>query len=538
MKWYFNLNRKIQIAIPLICFALCIIFFIVGGTTFLIIGAIFLVIGIPFIFMFDHAEKQRKAEQSAARQKNSDPEIKESDSTDFILALARKRADEVIQTGDDNAVRSRLDELDTLIMPEEEREKLHAPSDTPIIQRQLVLLYETQVLMQYLTDKKSSSAHELPSTETKRKPEKEETERHEHECRISAQTSQEKSASSGANASINPIVTVEAVSGPKEKQASAPADRVERPTYHTITVVDFEIANNSMTSICAIGLCRIDDGKIVGREHYLIQPPENRYDADMTAVHGITPDMTKDAEPFPVVWDKIKQHFQNTYVAAHNAKRFDMPALKAVLEHYGIEKPHFDFIDTMYVCDKYKDASCRRSLGALCEAFGIPLTDHHNALCDAEAAANLILYSFEHSRFHVFATWLRYSVDLYPFDEVAARSTFKNGKHEHLDVHEIAATTSVHEEADKDFDGKTFLFTGTLQFFTREEAMRKVVERGGIIKNGISSKIDVLVNANPDNVTTTKVEKALAMQKEGHPIKIISEEQFLEMLESNDAIQI
>lgn len=168
MKWYFNLNRKIQIAIPLICFALSIIFFIVGGTTFLIIGAIFLVIGVSFIFMLDHAEKQRKAEQSAQRQKNSDPEIKESDSTDFILALARKRADEVIQTGDDNAVRSRLDELDTLIMPEEEREKLHAPADTPIIQRQLVLLYETQALMQYLTDKTNSSAHEAPTTETKR----------------------------------------------------------------------------------------------------------------------------------------------------------------------------------------------------------------------------------------------------------------------------------------------------------------------------------------------------------------------------------
>lgn len=530
MKWYFKLNRKIQIAIPFICMIIGFVCLFMGEITFISVGVIFLIISIPFIFLLDRAEKQRKAEQSAQRQKNSDPEIKESDSTDFILALAHKRADKVIQTGDDNAVRSRLDELDTLIMPEEEREKLHAPADTPIIQRQLVLLYETQALMQYLTNKKSSSAHESQS--------KEEAEHHEHERRTSAQTSHENTASSGANASISPIVTVEVVSSPKEKQIPAPAARVEGPTYHTITVVDFEIANNSMTSICAIGLCRIDDGKIVGREHYLIQPPENRYDADMSAVHGITPDMTRDAESFPIVWDKIKQHFQNTYVAAHNAKRFDMPALKAVLEHFGIEEPHFEFIDTMYVCDKYKDASCRRSLSALCEAFGIPLTDHHNALCDAEAAANLILYSFEHSRFRVFATWLRYSVDLYPFDEVAARSTFKNGKHEHLDVHEIAATTSVHEETDKDFDGKTFLFTGTLQFFTREEAMRKVVERGGIIKNGISSKIDVLVNANPDNVTTTKVEKALAMQKEGHPIKIISEEQFLEMLESNDAIQI
>lgn len=429
MKWYFKLNRKIQIAIPFICMIIGFVCLFTGEITFISVGAIFFIISVPFIFLLDRAEKKRKEE-------------------------------------------------------------------------------------------------------------KEQTERKKCERLISAQTSHKNMDSSGVSASISPIVTVEIVSNPQEKPTPTPTARVEGPTYHTITVIDFEIANNSMTSICSIGLCFIDDGKIVGREHYFIQPPENRYNADMIAIHGITSDMTSDADPFPVVWDKIKQYFQNTYVAAHNAKRFDMPVLKAVLEYYDIEKPHFDFIDTMYVCDKYKDSSCRRSLNALCEAFQIPLTAHHNALCDAEAAAMLILYSFEHSRFRVFATWLRYSVDRYIFDEVAARSTFKNGKHEHPDVHEIAATTSVHEETDKDFDGKTFLFTGTLQFFTREEAMRKVVERGGIIKNGISSKIDVLVNANPNNVTTTKVEKALTMQKEGHPIKIISEEQFLEMLESNEAIQI
>lgn len=165
MKWYFNLNRKIQIAIPLICFALSIIFFIVGGTAFLFIGAVFLVIGVPFIFLFERAEKQRKAAQSAARQKNGDPEIKETDSKEHIIALARKRANKIIQIGDDNAIRNRLNELKTLIMPEAERDKLHAPDDTPIIQRQLVLLYETEALMQYLINKKSSSNHESPTTE-------------------------------------------------------------------------------------------------------------------------------------------------------------------------------------------------------------------------------------------------------------------------------------------------------------------------------------------------------------------------------------
>lgn len=73
MKWYFKLNRKIQIAIPLICIALSIIFFIVGGTTCLIIGAIFLVIGIPFIFMLDNAEKKRKEEKKQSSSNSTLP---------------------------------------------------------------------------------------------------------------------------------------------------------------------------------------------------------------------------------------------------------------------------------------------------------------------------------------------------------------------------------------------------------------------------------------------------------------------------------
>lgn len=165
MKWYSKLNRKVQIAIPLIGMIIGFVCIFIGEITFISIGVVFLIISIPFIFLLDRAEKQRKAAQAAARQKNGDPEIKESDSKEYILALARKRANKVIQIGDDNVIRNRLNELKTLIMPEAERDKLRAPADTPIIQRQLVLLYETEALMQYLINKKGSS--NLPTIETK-----------------------------------------------------------------------------------------------------------------------------------------------------------------------------------------------------------------------------------------------------------------------------------------------------------------------------------------------------------------------------------
>ncbi len=105
-----------------------------------------------------------------------------------------------------------------------------------------------------------------------------------------------------------------------------------------------------------------------------------------------------------------------------------------------------------------------------------------------------------------------------------------------INVNEIAASTVVNEEKDADFDGKTFVITGEFENMTREQALSVIVERGGIIKNTISRKVDVLVNA--DNRTSTKTKAAEELQAEGHPIKIVNEEQFMHMLESNDAIDL
>ena len=158
MKWYFHLNRKVQMAIPLICIAISTFFFIVGGTIFLLIGAVLLIIGISFVFLFYKAEKQRKAEQSFAHPQTRDPVINEHDSTESIIKLARKRASEIIQKGD-TAVQARIREIEVLIMPEAEREKLNNPSDIPVLQRQVALIYEKEALLQYLQIQISNGSH-------------------------------------------------------------------------------------------------------------------------------------------------------------------------------------------------------------------------------------------------------------------------------------------------------------------------------------------------------------------------------------------
>ncbi|RMG67085.1 MAG: NAD-dependent DNA ligase LigA, partial [Calditrichaeota bacterium] len=76
---------------------------------------------------------------------------------------------------------------------------------------------------------------------------------------------------------------------------------------------------------------------------------------------------------------------------------------------------------------------------------------------------------------------------------------------------------------DERFAGKTFVFTGTLSRFTRDEAARLVEERGGKVSNSVSRKTDYLVvGADPGS----KLQKA---QQLG--VQILNEEEFYRMLE-------
>lgn len=305
----------------------------------------------------------------------------------------------------------------------------------------------------------------------------------------------------------------------------------------TITVIDFETATKAYDSICSVGLVVLKDGDIVDKQHFYVQPPKNKFLPANINIHGITPETTATADLFPAVWDKIKSYFVNSYIAAHNAS-FDMSALKTTLDTYGIEEPHFLYFDTLHLLDAHLDYGDKRSLDDLCRKFNIPLCEHHDALCDATATARLILHHYNLCGAQNFT---QYFNRLYfeNFGAVAIKKSISFSKFKQAPTaREVTANTEINVETDDDFNGKTFLFTGDMTSFSREEAMQEVVKRGGIIKDGISKKIDVLVNANPEGVLTGKVKKAMELQAEGHPIKIINEETFLKMIADNNAVEV
>jgi len=70
--------------------------------------------------------------------------------------------------------------------------------------------------------------------------------------------------------------------------------------------------------------------------------------------------------------------------------------------------------------------------------------------------------------------------------------------------------------------GKSFVITGTLSKYTRDEAEKLIVSLGGKVSSSVSSKTDYLIVGSEPG---SKLEKARALG-----IKIISEEEFLTMI--------
>jgi DNA polymerase-3 subunit epsilon len=101
-----------------------------------------------------------------------------------------------------------------------------------------------------------------------------------------------------------------------------------------------------------------------------------------TLVHGINAEITEASPTFDQVWPELLPYFENQLLVAHNAA-FDMGCINSTLEYYSLEQTDFR-IDCTY-------QRTGESLDHICQAYDIHLDDHHDALCDARACAEIYL---------------------------------------------------------------------------------------------------------------------------------------------------
>lgn len=153
--------------------------------------------------------------------------------------------------------------------------------------------------------------------------------------------------------------------------------------------IDFETANGSRSSVCALGVVVVKGGEVVDKFYSLIKPTPNYYTYWTTKVHGLTKADTDGELQFPEVWAQIERRIAGLPLVAHN-RPFDEGCLRAVFAAYGMEYPEYRFLCTL--------AASRRTLRlpnhqlhVVAAACGYDLANHHHALADAEACAAIAL---------------------------------------------------------------------------------------------------------------------------------------------------
>ena len=151
--------------------------------------------------------------------------------------------------------------------------------------------------------------------------------------------------------------------------------------------IDFETANQQRTSVCSVGIVIVRNGEIVDSYYSLIKPEPEYYSYWNTRVHGLTMEDTMNARVFPEVWAEIQPKIEGLPLVAHNSP-FDEGCLKSVFQMYQMDYSDYEFHCTC--------RASRRKLGSLLPNHqlqtvaaycGYDLTQHHNALADAEACA-------------------------------------------------------------------------------------------------------------------------------------------------------
>ena len=159
------------------------------------------------------------------------------------------------------------------------------------------------------------------------------------------------------------------------------------------TAIDFETANGSPASPCAVGLIRVRDSKPVATLELLFRPPvpHDWFSEGNIRVHGITPAMVQDAPEYSEVINQILEFIDEDLLVAHNAS-FDMGVLAASAKAINQELPKLRYGCSLKIARKTYNLESYR-LNAVAYAIGHEEFEHHNALADSDACARIVIHA-------------------------------------------------------------------------------------------------------------------------------------------------
>lgn len=161
-----------------------------------------------------------------------------------------------------------------------------------------------------------------------------------------------------------------------------------------IVVFDIETTGLSPANdrITEIGAVKLKAGQIIGSFSTLINP-EIDIPYNITQLTGITNDMVADQRTIKDVMPEFISFIGNCPLVAHNAM-FDWGFIRSKAFELGSDLTN-TVIDTLQLSRTLLTSLKKYKLNIICEYLGIKLENHHRAVHDAEATAQMFLKLIE-----------------------------------------------------------------------------------------------------------------------------------------------
>lgn len=298
--------------------------------------------------------------------------------------------------------------------------------------------------------------------------------------------------------------------------------------------IDFETANEKRYSACSLGITKVVNNEIVEEKYWLIKPPEMRFVAQNTWIHGIFPEDVKDEKTFKELWEEIRPYLEGELVVAHNAS-FDTSVLRALLDYYNLEYPSFKYVCTVILSQNHIFDIKNHKLNTLAKYVGHEFK-HHHAGEDASACAKIMIYICK----------LKGIKDLVSLNLIGGLNigcVYERGyspctslikRPNNVKKADALSYLNINNDS-MYFNNRVVVFTGPLESMKRYEASSLVSKLGGIVGSSVTKKTEVLVTGikNADKIgneyKSTKLRKAEALIKMGQKIDILTEEEFLKL---------
>lgn len=291
-----------------------------------------------------------------------------------------------------------------------------------------------------------------------------------------------------------------------------------------ITVFDIEVLNAEPSSICSIGIVILEDLKVVKEYYSLIRPRDMRHDPYRYKVHQIMPKDLFKQPTFKQVWEEIKSYFEDQIVVSHDIQT-DMACLRAALKRHHIEYPALKMSCTNVLSHLLLPQLNKYSVTDLCDYYQIPIEHAHHALYDAYACQDILK--------HLLAEENYTSLVKFHADHFLAFGEMKKNYYRNIVSPDLAVGMTKGRARALE---KNVTFTGKLMM-SKEEFMRISSMASLYVSHDVNTHTNYLVIGSIGyghtrySDTNKKVLKAKRLIAEGQNLHIISEKEFMQIVD-------